>query len=617
MALFSIKGFSSDVVEISEYWDNHMFLYEELEYLVDENYSISEVSGDELSKKFIPNKLFAPHNFNNKKAYWIRIRIRGNPASDKKWILEFYDQTTDIIEAFMPDGKGGFIKKVSGDSLLFKERRFKHKNFEFDIENKTDKVEDYYFKIRSFNNVNILIVLRSLDYFIYYALNEYFLYGLFYGMILAIIVYNFLMYLAIKESPYIFYVVYLFSVGIYFMCLDGIAYQYLWPNAPQWNQIAYGVALFSLVVCSLLFTKAFLHTKSKFPILNRIINATIIIRAIIFLIVLCFFPKLFAHRWIDLFPISITFLSGLYAFIKGYKPARFFVTAYFLLLLGFLVRILLNLDLNFFPSSIFIHYSINMSFLGEMLFLTFALGDKVRILKNTRDKALKKIIAQHKINEKLKDKVNKELESEVSKRTKEIQDQKIIIEEAHERLRQQAEEIKKINSILDKDNFKLQDRVKEKMLERATHKSMDYNDFRIIFPNELSCLRYLEKEKWEKGFACKKCKNDKHTQGKGKFDRRCTRCGYNESPTAYTIFHGIKFSLEKAFYILHLIITERDDLSLEEVSKILDLRKNTCGSFKRKVILTIKKNKWDKSHLENWQNVIFYSNEVEKEDLKA
>ncbi len=52
----------------------------------------------------------------------------------------------------------------------------------------------------------------------------------------------------------------------------------------------------------------------------------------------------------------------------------------------------------------------HISFVFEMLFLTVALGDRIRILKDNRDRALRRIIYQHEVNMQLKDKVTRELE---------------------------------------------------------------------------------------------------------------------------------------------------------------------------------------------------------------
>jgi two-component system, sensor histidine kinase LadS len=607
------------IISIDDTVDQYIFTFDDLSWLEDpaNNFTIEKITRD-LNGHFIPNTIYSPHNSNTTSAYWIRIRIRDNHSDKKKWMLEIFDQTTDYIEAYVPKTNGSFQKFTMGDNLSFEQRRYRHKNFEIELENNSDTVKDYYFKIRSANRVNIIIVLRSFDRFIYYALNEYFVFGLFYGMILVVAIYNLLMFFAMRERSYIVYILYVLSVGIYTMCSDGIAFQYLWPKHPEWNENAYGIALFSVILWAMLFTKMFLHTESRHPFLNKIINSIILVRAIIFAMALFWYPRLFEYRWIEFLPLSVAFYTGIYSYIKGYKAARFFALAYGLLFTGFCIKVLINLDISFIPGSLFTHYAISIGFWFEMWLLSFALADKVRIIKGTKDRALRRIIQQHEVNQKLKDKVNRELENEVGKRTKEINDQKHIIENqnlelqsANLKLQEQADEITKMNALLDLDNYKLKSSIKAEMLARAGSKNMDYDEFRKIFPDELTCLRYLEQQKWEHGYTCKKCSHDKNHPGKGKFDRRCTRCGYNESPTAFTIFHNVKFPLDKAFYILHLVITERNDLTIDEISNTLGLRRNTCWSFKDKVNKTIKKYNRDKDQFMHWENVIFKHEEVE------
>jgi hypothetical protein len=609
--LHSVSG--QRVISIQDNLNEHMFTEADVAYLEDpkNQFTIDQVTGP-LHQKFIINKLFSPHNANVKSSYWIKIRIQDNQQSKKKWILEFFDQTTDYIEAYIPNTKNVYERKLMGDQFAFHNRTLQHKNFEIFLENNSNATHDYYFKVRSSNHLNIIVVLRSIDHFIYYSLNEYLLFGFFYGMILVVTIYNLLMFFAMREGQYLAYIGYIASVGVYISCSDGIAFQYLWPDHPEWNTNAYGVALYSVIVWALVFTKMFLHTSSRHPRLNRVINSIIVVRTLIFIAAFFFYPVLFEYRWIEFMPLSVAFFAGVYSFVKGYKAARFFALAYGLLFLGFMIKIMINMDPPLINGTIITHYSITVSFWFEMWLLSFALGDKVRIIKDGKDRALRRIILQHEENQKLKDKVNKELETEVVNRTGEINQQKLIIENqynalqlANEKLKEQADEITKMNALLDLDNYKLKNSIKEEMLARAGSKSMEYAEFQKIFPDELTCLRYLEQQKWQNGFVCKKCENDKFLPGKGKFDRRCTRCGYSESPTAFTVFHGIKFPIEKAFYILHLVITERGDLTVDDISSILELRRNTCWGFKDKIIKIIKTHKLEKGQFVHWENVIF------------
>ena len=71
------------------------------------------------------------------------------------------------------------------------------------------------------------------------------------------------------------------------------------------------------------------------------------------------------------------------------------------------------------------------AFVLEMVFLTFALGDRIRILKAMRDRALQRIIQQHEVNMQLKDKVNRELEQKVTERTLELNEKNHQLEQSN------------------------------------------------------------------------------------------------------------------------------------------------------------------------------------------
>ena len=574
-----------------------------------------EIASSQFHKNFIVNPAFSNKQYNKKATYWVKLDLRHNPLSEKLWILEFYDQTIDNIEAYIPDEEGNFQKVNMGDKLKFESRTFSHKNFELVLHNNTNEVLTYYFKISSHNFADIRIAIRSMDRFIFYALNEYFLYGLFYGMILILSLYNLLMFFAIREIKYIYYIFYLLSVGVYVMCVDGIAFQYLWPNSPNWNQISYGVFLYSVILWSLLFTKRFLNSKLTAPFLDKVINYTIVVRSVIFVIAL-FYNSIFEYRMIEFFPLVLIFLTSIYVWVQGFKPARFFVIAYGLLFFGFFIKAMVNAGI--LPFGIIQYYSLHISFLLEMLFLSFALGDRVRILKHLRDRAQLRIIQQHELNMKLKDqinkelelnmqlkdKVNRELEEKVNERTIELNEKNQLLEESNQKLIQQAKEINQINSMLDLDNWKLKNNVKEGLVDRFLNKKLNFDEFKKIFPDEFACYRYLERIKWAEGFKCRKCENDKYFDGLKKFSRRCTRCGYNESITAYTIFHGIKFPIEKAFYITYLVISGSTSETLDEISSLLSLRVNTIWNFKNKILTLNKGAEAKKSITAEWYSLL-------------
>jgi hypothetical protein len=543
--------------------------------------TFEQISSRAFSGKFSLHPFYQNKHFKTNVNYWIRLPVRHNASTGKVWLIEFYDQTIDIIDAYVPDEFGNYDVTTMGDSLSFGDRMYRHKNFELILDMDSDEIRYYYFRVRSSEFADIRIAFRSLNFFVYYALNEYFLFGTFYGMIIIISLYNFLIFLAIREIKHIYYICYILSVAAYAMSLDGIGFQYLWPNHPEWNNYATGIALYSLIVWALIFTRRFLSTKTTAPGLDRILFLLILARSVLFAIELIFFPNLLIYRNHDIIPLSVIFYTSIRVWLNGYKPARFFVIAYGILFAGFFLRTLVYF--NVLDFTVLSHYSLHFSFVLEMLFLTMALGDRVRILKDNRDRAMRNVIVQHEANMQLKEKVNRELEQKVAERTVELDQKNHLLEETNTRLTKQSVEISQINSLLDLDNWKLKNRIKEVLEERLHEKTMDYAEFRTLYPDTLSCYRFLESLKWDHGFRCRKCDNTKFFEGNQKFAKRCTRCGYNESVTAFTIFHSLKFPIERAFFIAYLTVIGKKENTLEEIAGQLEVGVNTVWAFRNKV----------------------------------
>ncbi|WP_226388698.1 7TM diverse intracellular signaling domain-containing protein [Penaeicola halotolerans] len=590
------------IIQIDDRLDERILPISSLLFFEDTTNALKfeEISSLDFKGNFKIDSTFTNADFREKNTYWIKLNIEKNPNSQKVWLIEFFDQTIDEIIAFAPQKDSTYKIYHLGDAKPFKERSLQHKNFELIIDNDLTGVDTYYFKVRSSQKADIRLTVRSLNRFVYYALNEYFIYGIFYGMILILALYNLLVYFAIREVKYLYYIFYLLSVGIYAMCVDGIAYQYLWPNSPKWNQIAYGIFSFMIVIWAVLFSFRFLNVKFKSKKLYYLLWGALAFKTVYFLIGLTLNQRMFEVSPIDTIPFFIIFYVGIHILSTGYKIARFFVIAYGFLFIGFIIKALLNLGLV--PFSTILYYSLHIAFLLEMLFLAFALGDRIRILKQNRDKAWKRILKEHEINVQLKEKVNRELEEKVSQRTKALEEKSKELIASNQRLIELDGEIQRMNALLDKDNYKLKSNFKESLQARLTNKSLSFDEFKNIFPDKLACLRYLEEFKWSEGnFRCKNCNNRKGSNGPKLFSKRCTKCGYIESATSGTIFHGIKFPLEKAFYLAYTVIAETDKQTLDSLSEMLNLRRNTVWNFKKKIeekITGLSKEK------HQWKNII-------------
>jgi hypothetical protein len=540
---------------------------------------------------------------------WIRFKIKLAEPTSKRWILENQDHHITQFELYKPYGNNNdYKKKVSGFGIKFSEREYEHKNFVFDLPLDTT-FKTFYIKVSSTEKYVLKLKIRSGPYFTSYALQEYFYLGLFYGIILIMATYNLLVYLSVREKVYIYYVFYALSAALIAMTEDGLGFQFIWPSLPIINQLITIFSPFFLMITFYIYSQEFLELK-KYKLLITAVNYTMGFTLLFFLIRM-FFLNLDWHFPFYILPFFTIYLSSILILKKGFRPARFFVLGHTFMLLGIIFLILRLSDYLIFGSSVFTVYSYYIGLLMEVVIFSYAMADKIRILQEAKNEALEmnqkaqaQIILQLKENQELKDKLNHELNILVEERTKQLKQKNEELEVALVKLNEQAQKIEEMNKLLNQENKTLHQNVEEITKARILMQDIDYEEFAKLFPDKDACLRFLADLKWKNGFTCIKCGNKKYCDGREPYSRRCTRCRHDESPTANTIFHKLKFPITKAFYMLYLIYATKEKITTVQLAEMLDLRQSTCWNFNKKVNEAIKRKRENNVHLDGWASLI-------------
>ncbi|WP_129717209.1 7TM diverse intracellular signaling domain-containing protein [Pedobacter sp. SYP-B3415] len=612
---FQIPLSAQTPVKVIDKRPQHIFSYGEIWSLEDPEgkLSIGDVSAASFSTKFRPSTAYTPKAHNIGSWYWYKFKIRHNANTGKNWILEFFDQTIDDLQLFVLDGRTIRKSHHLGDSYRFDNRSYRHKNFTLDLQNERTEELTYYVRIKSSQSASVIIVLRNVKWFVQYALDEYLIFGLFYGMVIVFSLYNLMMFIAVRQRQYLYYVLYNLSIGFYEMTIDGIAFQYLWPASPAMNQYSYGFALYLTSVFALLFTQNFLYLRAKAPRFHKVLTGIIILRSCYFIASL-FFPVLFNAKFVEIVPLVAAFSAGVYVLQQGYNPARFFVAGYSFLLAGFIIKILILLNVSWLPYGPLTHYSLSFCFVAEMILVSFAIGDNIRHLRKKKDRAQKRVIEQLQLNEKLTNTLNKELSSLVEQRTGEIVAQAEIIKsqnatlsDMNSRLVEQAEEISRMNVLLEKDNQELQINIEKVSRARVMSQDVGFEEFSKIYPDRETCFKYLADLKWEKGYECRRCGNTHYLSGQLPHSRRCSKCRYEESVIAHTIFQNSRIPINKAFYMLFLVYTTKGKISSHKLSEILSIRQSTCWSYgsKMKKLMESKRRLLKNAGDKGWSKLVF------------
>ena len=119
-------------------------------------------------------------------------------------------------------------------------------------------------------------------------------------------------------------------------------------------------------------------------------------------------------------------------------------------------------------------------------------------------------------------------------------------------------------------------------------KGVNAIEFGKYFKDNETCVAYLASLKWQEGYVCVKCNHTEYSKGNLPYFRRCKGCGYDESPTANTLFHKLKFDLAKAFHIVYRVTVKKKSMSTTELAKEVGVTQKTAWIFKRKLQQSMK-----------------------------
>jgi diguanylate cyclase (GGDEF)-like protein len=199
--------------------------------------------------------------------------------------------------------------------------------------------------------------------------------GIYYGLVLAMVLYNLAMFVSLKDNSYLWYGFYVLAMAFYFMFLNGI----LAGAGPRIHLFFLGM----IFVGGAQFTRHFFMTKKVLPWADKLFLAYLGLSLILFAGSL-FLPPL------PLFGLGIlggvgpllSILVGITLWRGGFAGARFFVLAWFLLSIGICLFILTIAGV--IPVNSWSFHAFQTAAALEALILSLSLADRIKGVEKSR-----------------------------------------------------------------------------------------------------------------------------------------------------------------------------------------------------------------------------------------
>lgn len=314
-------------------------------------------------------------------AYWFTFNVNNTSKIKKTALLRISYPMLDYIELYRPTENGGYEKTIEGDSFPFHQREITDVAFVYLLEIYPG-INTFYFKIKTTSSFNFTATLFSVKGFLHHLNVEQPLIWIYYGLMIIMVVFNFFVFLSIRDFSYLLYVLFITSWIFLQMCLNGYAFQYLWPKQVWWgnNSLPFFMAL-TITSCAIFLLRStdVLWKSRKIIIAHMIL---IIIPGIIIALSSLAIQYKFAIKIATGFTICavcILFPMQAYALIKKSRIARFFAVGFLGLSIGVLLYALKTFGV--LPATFVTQWSIQMGSAFVVLFLSFALADRINVMR--------------------------------------------------------------------------------------------------------------------------------------------------------------------------------------------------------------------------------------------
>lgn len=360
--------------------------------------TLYSVISDNYSTQFKPVTAEIPNFGFTKSVYWVRFSAENNTPSDITRYIEIGFPLINRIELYT------FGKKITGDPDLlqqdttgrdfsFLNRTVKHRNFVFPVHFPAGSKRIFYMRVETDDGMIFPVTFWDTTTFTDKMQKENFLFGIYYGIIIAMLFYNLFLLIFTRDKNYLSYILYISFFGLFQMSMNGLAFQYLWPDSIWWAKHANPFLIGMSCFLAALFSLRFLDMPKYTPVFSRIMTA-LMIAGIILSASSFFVPysiTIIAGQILPLAMILTALPAAYLSILRGNRAARFYLIAWITFFIGVILSTLRVMGL--IPHNLLTEHGLQIGSGFEMVLLSIALADRINIMKKEKDEAQQTVIS--------------------------------------------------------------------------------------------------------------------------------------------------------------------------------------------------------------------------------
>lgn len=388
----------------------YVSVYEDTSAMV----TFDQIRSNRFQNKFKRSELTALNYGVTPSVIWIKIQLKNLESNPNiQWLISLDYPLFDYVDFYQKNPLGEWSILKTGDKFPFSERQIPDRNFVFATHFPFDTLSTYYLRFETSGSMQITPSLYRERAYLVSNNNAEIAYGLFFGGMMIIMLYNLFLFFSLKDYAYLAYCIFIVASFSLQAAYSGHFIKYWYGNDPYWANLMIPLIMVINPITMAIFSIIFLKTKKFAPLWHKILVGIIVIGCIHF-VSSFYLPAIKAiplAGLITTITLFSVFFAGIAAYRRGNKSARFYLVAWFVLII---VALLAAFRLfGIVPSNNLTVHGVKLAILSEVVLLALALADKYNIFRKEKEDAQQKILQ-------MQEEANKVLEEKVEQRTVEL-----------------------------------------------------------------------------------------------------------------------------------------------------------------------------------------------------
>lgn len=226
--------------------------------------TIEDMSLENVVNKFVPSTEIERKRGFFERENWIRFEV-VNQSNHDEWILEFAFPLIHELDLYVKEGDEFVHFYKTGADFPFHQREMNHRYFAFNLDIEPGETMTFYGLAVGSGDLHPPVYIWEKNSFLEKTQTEFVLLGIFYGIVLVMIVYNLYLFISLRLKSYIYYVLVIIFTLFGKLSINGLGFQYIWSNYPNWNVISTPFWVTIACICIVFFTREFLNLDRYIP----------------------------------------------------------------------------------------------------------------------------------------------------------------------------------------------------------------------------------------------------------------------------------------------------------------------------------------------------------------